>query len=562
VRQPRALAWRCPIRIAAPKETFSGEKRVAITPESAKKLIERGFEVAVERGAGEGANYADDAYVAVGATLVSRDEALAAALVLKIRPPSEEEARALTERAMVVSHLYPDRNPTLLPILLERRVTSLALERVPRVTRAQKMDVLSSMGNLLGYRAVIEASSAFQGFFGPQVTAAGSSRPARVLVIGAGVAGLAAVGAARALGAEVRAFDTRAAAREQVESLGATFLEVELSESGEGQGGYAKTMSKEFIEAEMKLFREQAREVDVIITTALVPGTKAPVLVPRDVVECLAPGSVIVDLAAEQGGNCELTVPGQATVHRGITILGYTDLPSRMAGTSSRLFATNLVHLVTELCAGGPSKGADDFGVDLENDVVRPALVTHEGIELPPPAKKEPSPTAAKPSAPAAVSPAAAAVKAPEPAKSTSDATTTGRSRPPPPHDAKPAQHNVTAPPRSAWTTNLVGTLIVVGLFVLGRFAPGDFLQHFTVFILACFVGWQVIWSVTPALHTPLMSVTNAISGIIVIGGMLQISDELDLASILGALAVLFAAINVAGGFLVTQRMLRMFRRN
>jgi len=519
------------------------------------KLIDRGFDVVVERGAGEGANYSNEAYAAAGVTLVTREEALAADVVLKIRPPSEEEARALSERALIVSHLYPDRNPTLVPILLERRVTSLALERVPRVTRAQKMDVLSSMGNLLGYRAVIEGSAAFQGFFNAQVTAAGSSRPARVLVIGAGVAGLAAIGAARGLGAEVRAFDTRAAAREQVESLGATFLEVDLKESGEGQGGYAKTMSKEFIEAEMKLFREQAREVDIIITTALVPGTKAPVLVPRDVVECLAPGSVIVDLAAEQGGNCELTVPGQATVHRGITILGYTDLPSRMAGTSSRLFATNLVHLVTEMCAGGASKTAEDFAVDLENDVVRPALVTHEGMELPPPAKKEPSPAA-----PAAAKPVVAAEAKPsEPTKG--DATTTGRSRPPPPHDAKPAQHNVTAPPRSAWTTNLVGTLIVVGLFVLGRFAPGDFLQHFTVFILACFVGWQVIWSVTPALHTPLMSVTNAISGIIVIGGMLQISGELDLASILGALAVLFAAINVAGGFLVTQRMLRMFRR-
>ncbi len=475
--------------------------------------------------------------------------------MLKVRPPSDDEARALGERAMVVSLLYPDRHPSLLPIFVERQVTSLALERVPRVTRAQKMDVLSSMGNLLGYRAVIEASNAFQGFFGAQVTAAGSSRPARVLVIGAGVAGLAAVGAARGLGAEVRAFDTRAAAREQVESLGATFLEVDLKEAGEGQGGYAKVMSKEFIDAEMKLFREQAREVDVIITTALVPGNKAPILVPKDVVEHLAPGSVIVDLAAEQGGNCELTKPGEVVVWNGISIVGYTDLPSRMAQSASRLFATNLVHLVTELC-GGKDGRADDFGVDLENDVVRPALVTHEGMELPPAPKKEPSPAA-----PVAKTEAKVEAKPVEAEAPKQDATTTGRSRPPPPHDAKPAQHNVTAPPRSAWTTNLVGTLIVVGLFVLGRFAPGDFLQHFTVFILACFVGWQVIWSVTPALHTPLMSVTNAISGIIVIGGMLQVGGDLDVASVLGALAVLFAAINVAGGFLVTQRMLRMFRR-
>jgi NAD(P) transhydrogenase subunit alpha len=547
--------WRCLIRIAAPKETHEGERRIALSPEGAKKLRDKGFEIWIERGAGEAAHYADALYEEAGAKLVSREEAFGAEVVLKVRPPSEAEARLLAERALLVSHLYPDRNPTLVPILVERRVTSLALERVPRVTRAQKMDVLSSMGNLLGYRAVIEASTAFQGFFGAQVTAAGSSRPARVLVIGAGVAGLAAIGAARGLGAEVRAFDTRAAAREQVESLGASFLEVDLKEAGEGQGGYAKVMSKEFIEAEMKLFREQAAEVDVIITTALVPGTKAPVLVPKDVVACLKPGSVIVDLAAEQGGNCELTQPGKAIVHEGVTILGYTDLPSRMAGTSSRLFSMNLVHLVNELC-GGPQNDATRFSIDLDNDVVRPALVTHEGAELPPAPKKEPSPQAPKTETPAEAQKPATKSEPPR-----ADASTTGRSRPPPPLDAKPAQQNVTAPPTTPWTTTLVGTLIVAGLFVLGRFAPADFLQHFTVFILACFVGWQVIWSVTPALHTPLMSVTNAISGIIVIGGMLQISGALDLASGLGAAAVLFAAINVAGGFFVTQRMLRMFRR-
>ena len=532
---------------------------MAITPESAKKLIDKGFEVALEAGAGEAAGWPDTSYAEAGVSLVSREEALGAALVLKVRPPSEAEARSLSERAMLVSLLYPDRSPGLMPILLERRVTTLALERIPRVTRAQKMDVLSSMGNLLGYRAVIEASACFGGFFGAQVTAAGSSRPARVLVIGAGVAGLAAVGAARGLGAEVRAFDTRAAAREQVESLGATFLEVELEETGEGQGGYAKVMSTEFIEAEMKLFRAQAREVDVLITTALVPGTKAPILVPEDVVACLRPGSVIVDLAAEQGGNCALTKPGEAVVWNGVTIVGYTDLPSRMAATSSRLFATNLVHLVSELC-GGPQHGAHDFGVDLDNDVVRPAVVTHEGTELPPPTAKAAAigPTTKPAEAPSKAEPATTRVEAKSHVAAGDPAA--GRSRPPPPHDAKPKQHHVSAPARSAWTT-LAGTLLVVGAFALGRFAPEDFLQHFTVFILACFIGWQVIWSVSPALHTPLMSVTNAISGIIVIGGMLQISGALDGASALGALAVLFAAINVAGGFLVTQRMLRMFRR-
>ncbi|GAB4207426.1 MAG: Re/Si-specific NAD(P)(+) transhydrogenase subunit alpha [Sandaracinaceae bacterium] len=503
----------------------------------------------IERGAGEGSSLTDAAYEAAGVKPCSREQAFGADLVLKIRPPSEEEARLLSERAMLVSLLYPDRNPGIVPILNERKVTALALERVPRVTRAQKMDVLSSMGNLLGYRAVIEAASHFQGFFGAQVTAAGSSRPARVLIIGAGVAGLAAIGAARALGAEVRAFDTRAAAREQVESLGATFLEIDLKESGEGQGGYAKVMSKEFIEAEMELFRAQAREVDVIITTALVPGTKAPLLLPRDVVEALAPGSVVVDLAAEQGGNCELTVPDQVVTHRGVVILGFTDLASRMAGSASRLFATNLVHLVNELHPQGRSVA--DFAVDLENDVIRPALVTYDGRELPPLPRKEPSPA---PTPEAERRRAATGTSVPILREA-------GSSRPPPPPDAKPAQQHVTEPPKTAWATNVVGTLIVAALFALGRFAPGDFLQHFTVFILACFVGWQVIWSVTPALHTPLMSVTNAISGIIVIGGMLQIGRDLGLASILGALAVLFATINIAGGFLVTQRMLRMFRR-
>jgi NAD(P) transhydrogenase subunit alpha len=441
--------------------------------------------------------------------------------------------------------LQPEFHPELLPILLERKVTAIALERIPRITRAQKMDVLSSTAAVAGYRAVIEAAAHFAGFFGAQVTAAGTTRPARVLVIGAGVAGLAAIATARALGAEVRAFDTRAATREQVESLGATFLEVDVKESGEGGGGYAKVMSKEFIEAEIKLFREQAAEVDVIITTALVPGVRAPLLVPRDVVEALRPGSVIVDMAAEQGGNCELCVPGEVIEHRGVKIVGATDLPSRMASTASRFFATNLVQLLAEI------GGGERFRVDLENDVVRPAVITHAGELLPPP-RTEPAP--ATPATPAPATPATPAPASPAPA---------GRStRPPPPDNARPQQRDITKPTRRAWGTTLFGMLVIASLFALGRFAPGDFLQHFTVFILACFVGWQVIWSVTPALHTPLMSVTNAISGIIVVGGMLQIGRDIGVASILGALAVLVAAINISGGFLVTHRMLRMFRRD
>ncbi len=510
-----------PVIIGVPKETLPGEKRVAATPETIKKLKERGLAVHVQRGAGQGAGITDEAYVAAGAELT--DTPWANDVVFKVRPPTLAEAGLLKEGALLVSMVQAERNPGLVDALKARKATVLALEKVPRITRAQKMDVLSSMANLSGYRAVIEAATHYQGFFSPQITAAGASPPAKVLIIGAGVAGLAAVGAARALGADVRGFDTRAAAREQVESLGARFLEVKLQESGEGQGGYAKVMSPEFIAAEMALFREQAREVDVIITTALVPGTKAPILVPRDVVDCLKPGSVIVDMAAEQGGNCELTKPGENFVYNGVQILGFTDLASRMAATASRFFSMNLWHLAGELGKG------DAVTIDLENDVVRPALVLHHGEVLPPPQPKEPTPVAPKPVAAAII-------------------------KPPPKAVASPAE-------RAARST--VGGIAVVALLsLLGRFAPPEFLQHSTVFVLACFIGWQVIWSVSPALHTPLMSVTNAISGIIIVGGMLQVGGTLDMASILGALAVLFAAINIAGGFLVTQRMLKMFRRD
>jgi H+-translocating NAD(P) transhydrogenase subunit alpha len=532
---PFAAIFRAPlrqepaIRIGIPRELSPGERRVAATPESIRKLRELGFEVAVERGAGTHSGIADDAYAAAGATLAETADALwkAADVILKIRPPTTEEATQARPGTTLISLLQPERHPELPPVLQSLKLSAIALERIPRVTRAQKMDVLSSMANLAGYRAVIEAAQNYQGFFGPQITAAGATPPARVLIIGAGVAGLAAIAAAKSLGAEVRAFDVRAAAREQIESLGAKFLQVEIQESGDGGGGYAKTMSKEFIEAEMALFRQQAAEVDIIITTALVPGARAPILLPRDVVEKLKPGSVVVDMAAEQGGNCELCKPGEIVDFNGVKIIGFTDLASRMAGTASRFFANNLVHLITEMGAG------EKFRVDLENDVVRPALLTHGGELLPPPPRKEPSPAAP-----------------PKPAPK------------PPPADAKPQQRAIMAPTNKAWGTTIGGLLLIGILFVLGRFAPEDFLKHFTVFILACFVGWQVIWSVTPALHTPLMSVTNAISGIIIIGGMLQIGGEVDLASILGALAVLVAAINIAGGFLVTQRMLKMFRRN
>ncbi|RJS15995.1 Re/Si-specific NAD(P)(+) transhydrogenase subunit alpha [Corallococcus sp. H22C18031201] len=516
------------IRIGVPTETVPGERRVAATPESVKKLRELGFDIQVEPGAGLASNIPDEAFVRAGATLAPREQVWGESDVLvKVRAPSPEETSRVREGATLIAILQPERHPELAAGVAERKLSTLALERIPRVTRAQKMDVLSSMANLAGYRAVIEAAQAYQGFFGPQMTAAGATPPARVLVIGAGVAGLAAVAAARSLGAEVRAFDTRAAAKEQVESLGAAFLQVDIKESGEGTGGYARVMSQEFIDAEMALFRRQAAEVDIIITTALVPGTKAPILLPRDVVSALRPGAVVVDMAAEQGGNCELTVPGQVVEWNGIRILGYTDLASRMAGTASRFFANNLVHLLQEM------GGGQAFRLDLDNEVIRPALLFHQGAPLPPPPRKEPPPPV----------PVAKVVQ-------------------PPPPDAKPEQADLNNPARRAWGSTLGGLLTIGVLFALGRFAPEDFLKHFTVFILACFVGWQVIWSVTPALHTPLMSVTNAISGIIIVGGMLQIGHGLDLATVLGALAVLVAAVNVAGGFLVTQRMLKMFRRN
>ena len=463
----------------------------------------------------------------MGATVGDAEAALGADVVLKVRAPAQAECERFKEGACVICVLQPERNDKLVDWLNARKVTSLALERVPRITRAQKMDVLSSMANIAGYRAVIIASNLYQGFFGAQVTAAGATPPAKVLVIGAGVAGLAAIAAAKALGGEVRAFDTRAAAKEQVESLGATFLKVDMAESGEGQGGYAKVMSKEFIDAEMALFRKQGAEVDIVITTALVPGAKAPMLLPKDVVTSFRPGTIVIDMAAEQGGNCELCQPGEIVDFQGVKIVGYTDLASRMGQTASKFFATNVYNLLVEMGGGA------GFRLDMENDVVRPALVTHAGALLPPAPKKEPSP------------------RPPVPVKAQ-----------PPPPDARSAQQDIMDPTRKAWGNTVLGFIVIGLLFGLGRFAPEAFLQHFTVFILACFVGWQVIWSVSPALHTPLMSVTNAISGIIIIGGMLQIGRGLDAASILGALAVLLAAVNVAGGFLVTQRMLKMFKKD
>jgi NAD(P) transhydrogenase subunit alpha len=522
------------------KEAAPGERRVAATPESVSKLKQLGFDVMVESGAGLAAGFADEAYAAAGALTGDTAATWRAPIVVKVRPPLADEASRLGRGQTLISFLYPAQNPTLVSALTTQGVSAVAMDQVPRTTRAQKVDALSSTANLSGYRAVIEAVAALQRPLGGQTTAAGKIQPCKVLIIGAGVAGLAAIGTARSLGAIVRAFDTRPVVREQVASMGAEFLQVEIEEDGSGQGGYAKEMSPAFIAAEMALFAAQAKDVDVIITTALIPGKRAPILITADMVRSMKRGSVIVDLAAEQQGNCELTQPGQAVDVDGVTIIGYTDLPSRMALQASTLYATNIVHLLEEM--GGAAK----FALDDQNDIVRPMTVLRKGVQLErvvtlpaSPAKPAVPATAEKPAAPAA-SFSAPAVSAPRPSHGTHGAPTG-------------------APSASTWWLLLAAG---AALFGIGLGAPDNFLTHFTVFVLACFVGYQVVWNVTPALHTPLMSVTNAISGIIVIGGMLQIGGDLaSPATLLGIAAVFLATLNIFGGFLVTHRMLKMFRR-
>ena len=516
--------------IGVPKEVHREECRVAVTPDSAERLQTLGYRVAVESGAGAAAQFMDDEYREAGAEIVdeARDLWRRSDIVLKVRGPEPHpalglhESELLKEAGYLISFIWPAQNDDLMDRLKARRATVLAMDAIPRISRAQKCDALSSMANIAGYRGVVEATNRFGRFFGGQTTAAGNVPPAKVLVIGAGVAGLSAVGAAVRQGAIVRAFDTRPTVRQQVESLGAEFLELTFKEDGTGEGGYAKIMSPEFIKAEMDLFAHQAMEVDIIITTALIPGKPAPKLITAGMVESMQGGSVIIDLAAEQGGNCELTRHGEITVQHGVSIVGFTDLPSRMAIQSSQLYANNLWHLMDDLT---PEKDGRPV-VDMDDDLIRGATVLNGGdVTWPPPALGAPPPPLKRP------------------AEVTADV---------------PPEKGLHDGIKSAITMVIGGSL----LYGIGLYAPTSFMVHFTIFVLSCFVGWQVIWNVTPALHTPLMSVTNAISGIVIVGPLLMVSNSSTLITILAAAAVILATINIAGGFIVTQRMLQMFRRS
>ncbi|WP_010627349.1 Re/Si-specific NAD(P)(+) transhydrogenase subunit alpha [Halomonas sp. KM-1] len=523
------------MKIGAPKELATGEARVALTPDSAQLIQKLGHECLIETGAGVAAGFDDEAYRAVGVSVAESAEALwrDAEIVIKVREPSEAEADLLREGQTLISFFWPAQNEALLERCRAQGATVIAMDMVPRISRAQKMDALSSMANIAGYRAVIEAGNNFGRFFTGQVTAAGKVPPAKVLVIGAGVAGLAAIGTATSLGAVVRAFDVRPEVAEQIESMGAEFLFLDFEEAqdGSGTGGYAAPSSPEFREKQLALFREQAPEVDIVITTALIPGRPAPKLWLEDMVKAMKPGSVIVDLAAEKGGNCDLTVPNEKVVSdNGVTVVGYTDFPSRMATQSSLLYATNIRHMLTDLT---PEKDGA-IAHDMEDDVIRGATVTHQGeITFPPPPPKVKAIAAAKPKE---------KVKEPTPEEKRAAELASFKEQ-----------------------TKRQVTLLGIGgalMLLLGQIAPASFMQHFIVFVLACFVGFQVIWNVSHSLHTPLMAVTNAISGIIVLGAVLQIGSGNWIVVLLAAISVLIATINIVGGFLVTRRMLAMFQKS
>ncbi len=510
------------MKVGIPKELTQNELRVAATPKTVNRLIKQGFEVLIEKGAGIRANYSDAAFKEAGSELVNTASELYAQsqIILKVQAPTEKEIELMNEGTVTLSYLWPAQNQDLLKKLADKKINAIAMDAVPRISRAQKMDVLSSMANISGYRSVIEGANYFGRFLNGQITAAGKVDPAKILVIGAGVAGLAAIGTANSLGAIVRAFDTRKEVEEQIISMGAQFLTVEIEEDGATDSGYSKVMSQAYIDAEMELFKEQAKDVDIIITTAQIPGRDAPKLILDYHVEAMKSGSVIVDLAASSGGNCTLTKPDEIyTTKNGVTIVGkLNQLPTQ----ASQLYGNNLCHLLDDMGK------AENFKIDMEDDVIKRAMVTYNGaINWPP----EPLPVS--------------------PAKSKVEEKTTS---------SKPTDEQIAK--KKAKSTAISLAVIGIILLGLGQVAPADFMGHFTVFVLAIFIGWQVIWNVAHALHTPLMAVTNAISGIIVIGGLLQM--QTDIASpmtILAFIAVLVASINIVGGFFVTHRMLKMFRK-
>jgi len=523
------------VKIGAPKEIEPGEARVAMTPDSALQLQKLGHDCVIETGAGVPAGFTDAAYEAAGVEVVKTAAALwkAADIVAKVRPPTTAEARGMREGQLLISFFYPGQNAELMETAKTAGANVIAMDMVPRISRAQKMDALSSMANIAGYRAVIEAGNNFGRFFTGQVTAAGKVPPAKVLVVGAGVAGLAAIGTATSLGAITYAFDVRPEVAEQIESMGAQFvyLDFEDSQDSSATGGYAAPSSPEFREKQLAKFRELAPEIDIVITTALIPGRDAPVLWTRDMVELMKPGSVIIDLAAERGGNCELTQKDQRIVSdNGVIIVGYTDFPSRMAAQSSTLYATNIRHMMTDLT---PAKDGL-VNHNMEDDVIRGATAVHAGaITYPPPPPK--------------VAAIAAAPKKDKPKELT---------------PAEKRAQEVAA--FKTQTRNQVTLLAIGGALVLavGLIAPASFMQHFIVFVLAVFIGFQVIWNVAHSLHTPLMAVTNAISSIIILGALMQVGSASVLITILAGFGIFMAAVNIFGGFLVTRRMLAMFQKS
>ncbi|WP_315028006.1 Re/Si-specific NAD(P)(+) transhydrogenase subunit alpha [Aggregatibacter segnis] len=508
--------------IGVPRELLDNESRVAATPKTVQQILKLGFDVIVEHDAGFKASFEDQAFAAAGAKVGDAAQVWQADIIFKVNAPTDDEIALIKEGATLVSFIWPAQNPQLMEKLSAKKINVLAMDAVPRISRAQALDALSSMANIAGYRAVVEAAHEFGSFFTGQITAAGKVPPAKVLVIGAGVAGLAAIGAANSLGAIVRAFDSRPEVKEQVESMGASFLEIDFKEEGGSGDGYAKVMSEEFNRRALALYAEQAKEVDIIITTALIPGRPAPRLITKEMVESMKPGSVIVDLAAATGGNCELSKAGEVVVtDNQVKIIGYTDLPSRLPTQSSQLYGTNLVNLLKLLCKNKDGQ----IDINFDDVVLRGVTVIRDGeVTWPAP----PIQVSAQPQQQAK---AASAVKKEE---------------------EKPTD------PRKKY-----GIMAAVGVLFLWltSIAPAAFLSHLTVFVLACVVGYYVVWNVSHALHTPLMAVTNAISGIIIVGALLQISQGNFFISVLAFIAILVASINIFGGFRVTQRMLSMFRK-